>query len=94
MEFPALFASLPLVWILAATLCLGMGSAYLARLSAGTSHEIGCQLLFLVALAGVATAAVVSCWINAGLWYLSGGTLAAMVVLATYDGQPYERHAT
>jgi len=64
---------------------LGLGSAWLARLSEGSRRQTPCQLVFLLALAGAAFATVLL-FKASFVWGLaSGSMLSILVIAATCD---------
>ena len=71
--------------ILAIVHAIGLTSAFLARFSEGSHCQGRYQSIFLACLGIVGLATMASLQLNAGGWYLSGTTLALMVVAATCD---------
>lgn len=71
--------------VLAAVHVMGLISAFLTRFSEGSHCQGRCQTIFLACLGVVGLATIASLQLNVGGWYLSGMTLALMVVAATYD---------
>ena len=71
----------------------GLTSAWLARLSEGSSHQAPCHWLFFGLLAAVGGTVMVSIALGTG-WLVAGATLAVMVLAAIWDFRAHApRHA-
>jgi hypothetical protein len=73
------------VWGMAAVQILGLLSALVARLSAGSRRQALCQRLFMACLVLVGLAAVAVPQAGSGCWMVASATLPLMVLMATYD---------
>ncbi len=78
------FLSAPF-WGLAGVLTLGLVSAWLARIGAGSHRQSLSHGLFFGCLALVAFATILSVGVGPGCWLASVATLAMMVLAATAD---------
>jgi hypothetical protein len=74
-----------IAWGLAAVHLLGIGSAWLARVSEGTNRQLTLQLLFLLLLILVALGTWPALMIGRGQCLASGTTLAIMVLMVVWD---------
>jgi len=74
-----------ILYTLAIAQVVGLASAFLTRFSEGSHCQGWCQSIFLACLGIVGLATMASLQLNVGGWYLSGTTLALMVVAATCD---------
>ncbi len=74
-----------LIWLVLGVLTLGLLSACLARISAGSSRQALSHALFLGCLPMVAGATIVSFGVGPGCWLASALTLTVMVLAATAD---------
>ena len=72
-------------WILAVVQVLGLGSAWFARLSEGSSRQGLCQRLFFGCLVLVGVAMIPALKLGPGFWFSSGTTLSLMILAVTYD---------
>ncbi|MEX0676135.1 MAG: hypothetical protein WD063_03620 [Pirellulales bacterium] len=80
-----------LTWFLGLIQIAGLLSAWLARLSEGSSRQVWCQRLFVgcLALVGLSTMVVVA--LGARYWVASGATLSAMILAAVWDFSAHAR---
>jgi hypothetical protein len=86
-ESSFLFLSLSVIQI------AGLASAWLARMSEGSSHQAPFQWLFFALLAVVGATTMGSIAVGTG-WLASGGTLSIMVLAAIWDFRVHApRHA-
>ena len=78
-------------WFLGLIPIAGLLSAWLARLSEGSSRQAWCQRLFVACLAivGLLTMAFVA--LGARYWLASGATLSVMILAAVWD---FSTHAS
>ena len=76
--------------LLVAVQLLGLLSAWIARLSEGSSRQTAAQRLFFVSLALVGVATLVSLGLGPGAWLSSAIVLSVMVVGAVCDFKPSE----
>jgi hypothetical protein len=74
-----------MLWTVAGVQLLGFFSALLSRLGEGSCGEGGCQCFFLLCLALVGMATILSLVMGSDGWLSCGVTLSAMVVIALYD---------
>ena len=72
-------------WLLLAVQLLGLFSAWIARLSEGSSHQAISQRFFLGFLVLVGAATLVALGQGPGYWLSSGVALSVMVLVATCD---------
>jgi hypothetical protein len=72
-------------WLFVVVEVVGLASAWLARLSAGSRRQTPCQCLFLACLALVGGAAFVSLGFGPGCWLVSSVTLSLMILTVTCD---------
>lgn len=72
---------------------LGLFSAWIARLSEGSSRQTAAQCLFFVSLALVGAATLVSLGLRPGDWLSSAIVLSVMVVGTVCDFKPSDRVA-
>ncbi|HYW78028.1 MAG TPA: hypothetical protein VE890_00560 [Thermoguttaceae bacterium] len=77
--------------LLLAVQLLGLFSAWLARLSEGSSRQTAAQRLFFVSLGLVGVATLVSLGLRPGDWLSSAVVLSVMVVGTVCDFQPSDR---
>ena len=75
-------------WILTLVQILGLGSAWFARLSEGSSRQALCQRLFFGCLILVGVAMIPALKLGPGFWFSSGATLSLMILAVTYDVNP------
>jgi hypothetical protein len=82
------------LWLLIAAQCVGVSSAWAARLSEGSPHQaIGqCAFFAILPLMGVAT--MVAFAIGPGCWLACSATLAFMVLTVTCDFRGSREAAT
>jgi hypothetical protein len=73
------------VWLLISVQAIGLVSAWLARVSEGSSHQALSHSFFLVCLAIVGLAAVAGLAIGPGYWLMAATTLATMILIAVCD---------
>jgi len=64
---------------------VGLGSAWLARMSEGSRCQGACQCFFFLCMVVVGTVTVLSLHVGPGWWLTSGTTLSLMALAATYD---------
>jgi hypothetical protein len=74
-----------LFWILLAVEAIGLVSASLVRLSAGSRGHQPCQLLFFACLALVGCGSAMAMLISSVCWLLSAVTLALMILAVVWD---------
>ncbi len=74
-----------MVCLLASVQGIGLISAWLARVSEGSSGQTVSHTLFLVCLGAVGLATTVAMAIGPGAWLTAGSTLAAMILIAICD---------
>ena len=74
-----------LFWILLAVEAIGLASASLVRLSAGSRGHSSCQWLFFACLALVGLGSAVAMLISSVCWLLSAATLALMILAVVWD---------
>jgi len=88
------FDSPTVLWLLVAAQFLGVSSAWLARLSEGSSCQAVSQYVFfgVLPLMGVITAAALT--IGPGCWMTCSATLAIMVLTVTCDFRRSREAAT
>jgi hypothetical protein len=73
------------LWLLMAVQCLGVLSAFAARLSEGSRRQAISQCLFLAFLPLMGAATLVALAIGPGCWLGCSTTLAIMVLTVTWD---------
>lgn len=73
------------VYLLAALHVIGLLSAWMVRVSEGSSRQIPCQCLFLAWLCLAGTVAMVCAGLGPGYWLASGTSVSLMVVCATCE---------
>lgn len=80
-----------LAWLLGLIQVAGLASAWLARLSEGSSRQASCHRLFVgcLALVGAMTMAFVA--LGERYWLATGATLSVMVLAAIWDFRPHAR---
>ena len=66
----------------------GLGSAWFARLSEGSSRQAICQRLFFGCLVLVGVAMIPAAKLGPGFWLSSGATLSLMILAVTYNVNP------
>ena len=88
------FDSPTVLWLMVAAQFLGVSSAWLARLSEGSSCQAVCQYVFfgVLPLMGVVTAAALA--VGPGCWMACSTTLAVMVLTVTCDFRGSREAAT
>ncbi len=72
-------------WLFGAVEVVGLISAWVARLSAGSRCQTSCQCLFLGCMALVGGVAVVSPGLGPSCWLVSSITLSLMILTVTCD---------
>ena len=72
-------------WSLVVVQSIGLLSAWLARLSEGSSCQTSCQRFFLACLVLVGMGTIASLALAPGCWLASGATFSLMVVATTCD---------
>ena len=72
-------------WVFAAVQVVGLTSAWVARLSAGTRGQTSCHGFFLACMAIVGGAAIVSLGLGPSCWLVSSITLSLMILTVTCD---------
>ena len=77
-------------WYLAAIQLMGVLSACLVRATEGMTGHTICQQLFLLSLALVGAATLVSLSIGHGHFMVAGSTLAIMTVAATWTPSSHQ----
>ena len=77
-----------IAWSLTALQALGVGTAWLARVSEGTNRQAVLQVLFLVLLIVVALGIVPALTIGRGQCVTTGAALSLMVLTAVWDFTP------
>jgi hypothetical protein len=75
----------PVVWIWISVQAMGFVSAFIARISEGSSHQTISHLFFYACLALVGATAIVALSVGPGCWLASAITLSAMVLIVTCD---------
>jgi hypothetical protein len=78
-----------LVWFLGLIQIAGLTSAWLARLSEGSSRQASCQRLFVGCLAVMGAMTMVFVALGLRHWLASGATLAVMMLAAIWDFRPH-----
>jgi hypothetical protein len=79
------FDPVTMVYGLAVIQVIGLASACLARMGEGSIRQTSCQRLFLGCLALVGVSTMLAMHVGPGACIVSGATLAAMVLTATWD---------
>ncbi|MBN2474654.1 MAG: hypothetical protein JXB62_08600 [Pirellulales bacterium] len=64
---------------------LGLGSAWVTRLSEGSRYETGCQLVFLGLLTITGLATIATAGMGIGYWLTSGPTVCLMALMVLCD---------
>ena len=72
-------------WLFGAIQVIGLTSAWVARLSAGSRSQTSCQCLFLACLPLVGGTAAVSLGQGPSCWLISSITLSLMILTVTCD---------
>lgn len=80
--------TLPL-WVWVCLQLVGIGSAWLARLSEGSAHQTRCQWLFMISLFLIGLATMAALWQRPGYWLGLAITLSSMILVAICD---FRRH--
>lgn len=80
-----------LAWLVAFIQISGLLSAWLARLSEGSSRQCWCQRLFIGCLAIVGLSLLVGVALGTRYWVASAGTLSAMILAAVWDFSAHAR---
>ena len=75
-------------WLLITVQLLGLFSAWIARLSEGSSRQAVAQRFFLGSLALVGTGTLLSLGLGPSYWLSSGVVLSLMVLATTCDFKP------
>jgi hypothetical protein len=83
----------PALIFLTALQVLGLVSAWVARMSEGSSRQTASQRVFLACLALVGTATIIALAIGPGCWLTSATTLSIMILTAICDFRPSRREA-
>ncbi|MCA9249305.1 MAG: hypothetical protein KDA42_19420 [Planctomycetales bacterium] len=76
--------STSLLWAMLAMHTLGLASAFLVRAGEERRCQVAFQGLFLVSMASIGIATMLSLCSQSGGWYLSGVTMPVMVVTAVF----------
>jgi hypothetical protein len=79
------FESPALLWLFVIAQVFGLLSAWFARLSEGSLCQTFCQCLVFLTLPIVGILNVMALTIGAGWWLVSSTTLAAMILMVTWD---------
>lgn len=80
-----------LTWLLGLLQIAGLLSAWLARLSEGSSRQAWCQCLFVGCLALVGLSTMVFVALGARYWLGPGATLSVMILTAVWDFRAHAR---
>jgi len=80
-------------WLLVMAQLLGLLSAWITRISEGSSRQAVAQRLFLLSLALVGTGALLSIGLGPCYWLSSGVVLSLMVLATTCDFKPSRQAA-
>jgi hypothetical protein len=78
-----------LAWFLGLIQIAGLASAWLARLSEGSSRQASCQRLFVALLAVIGLVTMVFVTLGVRYWLASGATLSVMILAAIWDFRPH-----
>jgi hypothetical protein len=81
------------MWWLMGIQIMGLASAWLARISEGSKHQVSYQLLFFCCLGGVGAATIGALLTSPGSCLMTGATLPIMVLAATWDFSAGKRAA-
>jgi hypothetical protein len=82
------------LWTFGAIQALGLTTAWLSRVSEGSSLQTWSQRLFLLNLLACGSATVIAPGLGAGYWLVSSSTLGVMVIVAVCDFRRRERAFT
>jgi hypothetical protein len=73
------------VWTIFTVQLLGMASAWFARLSEGSTRQVGFQRLFFVSLVAVGLATMASLRFPPPYWVISAVTFTMTIMVVIYD---------
>ncbi len=82
------------LWLLASVPFLGIGTAWLVRLTEGSAGQRAFQALFFGVMVLMGAATVVALAVGPGCWVACSTTLAVMVLTATLDFRGSRESAT
>jgi hypothetical protein len=79
------------LWTIFTVQLLGMASAWVARLSVGSTRQVGCQRLFFVSLVAVGVATMASLCSPPLYWVVSAVTFTLTIMVVICDFGRSER---